>query len=713
MVSIRGRFGILLGRVVNIAVEPFAPTSRNAGLVMATRILWMWALLVLGALLGLIRSEGSEAPQVDEVLAWWRFDEGSGVTALDSSTNNHAGTIVGATYASGRFNGALSFSGAGYVFLSDAQAGGSTGTGLDMGTRDWTVSAWVKGTASGMVVTKMGFVGGSNPDGWGMSVSANGTLGAVLHKSGVGTVNIFAGDGTTVTNGQWHHVAVVFNRTGAMIRYVDGASSGTQDSLASLNGQSIDNPRQLRIGARDQSGDEIYFNGLIDDVRVYGRALSPQEIAALAGVEPPKPPVWSAPVTLVTAQGRIAVANRVHVVGHAGGNLVHRTSQDNGATWSAPATIAPALVNYPMQYGGLYTVGDTVYLLTAAGDMGPSSQPLDFRKSTNNGAMWSSPIRITRPGQEIRRANIVARGDTVHVFGGQSGAGGYGTGIFYFRSTNGGANWEAGVPLSAEADASARMAVDGTTVHVAFGAKLSANSFGGRSYYMRSIDNGATWSQPVFIGEDRAESDVQARQQIVAADGRVLAMWQRERPFAGGPLPAQRLGYNRSTDGGLTWTGLALLPGDQVLPGDTNVVRDHHQVWVVPGGGLHVAWAHGPPGDPSTPMGYIFSPDYGATWSDPEIAINPPGGNLPYGIVADDNWVHVMAEPGVYVRRRVPPVLRSVRREGQAVVLEWRGEGALQSSGEIAGGWLDVPNATSPHPISIDASNRFYRLITR
>ena len=60
--------------------------------------------------------------------------------------------------------------------------------------------------------------------------------------------------------------------------------------------------------------------------------------------------------------------------------------------------------------GGLFASGDTVYLLTAAGDMGAYSQPLDFRKSTNNGATWSSPIRITLPGQEIRRANIVAQG---------------------------------------------------------------------------------------------------------------------------------------------------------------------------------------------------------------------------------------------------------------------------------------------------------------
>src|SRR5205814_10317033 len=131
----------------------------------------------------------------------------------------------------------------------------------------------------------------------------------------------------------------------------------------------------------DQSANEIYFNGLIDDARVYARALSPEEVAALAGVEPPKPPLWSTPVTLVSAYGRITLGNRVHVVGHTGGNLVYRSSQDNGATWSAPSIVASASANYPMQYGGLYAVADTVYLLTAAGDMGAVSQPLDFRNS--------------------------------------------------------------------------------------------------------------------------------------------------------------------------------------------------------------------------------------------------------------------------------------------------------------------------------------------
>jgi hypothetical protein len=646
-------------------------------------------------------------------IALWAFDEADGTVAVDSSGSGHDATIIGAERVPGKMAEALSFNGiSDYVYGLDAQFGGTIAAGLDMGIRDWTVTAWINTTSSGMVVTKMGFVGGSNPDGWGLSISQNGTVGAVLHKSNGGIVNIFNGDGATVNDGQWHHIAVVFNRAGSMTRYVDGLQSGARYSLASLKGQNINNSRQLRIGARDQVGDEIWFKGIIDDVRVYATALTPQEIAALAGVEPPpvETDLWSDPLSLVSAHGRVAVGNRVHVVGHSGSSVVHRSSQDNGATWSAPKVIASAANNYPMQYGGLYALGDNVYLLTAAGDMGATSQPLDFRKSTNNGATWSNPIRITKPGQEIRRANIVAVGDTVHVFGGQSGAGGYGTGIYYFRSTNGGVNWEPGKLLYANADASARMAVDGTTVHVCFGAKLTPNSFGGRSSYMRSADNGVTWSDPVSIGEDSDESKVQARQQIGAADGHVFAIWQREPIIFGGTLPPDRLGYNISDDGGLTWSG------PKLLPNDTGVNREHQQIWMIPGGAVHVAWTHGAPDVPTSPMGYMYSLDYGQTWSRSEIAISTgDAANLPHGIMADTNWVHVIAEPGAgtYARRPAPrrPEFTSIEKQGDSVVLQWTGPGTLQEATKVTGPWTSIPTATSPHELSANLATHFFRLI--
>ena len=645
-------------------------------------------------------------------IAYWEFDEASGMFATDSASNGHTATIIGAVRVPGQMGGALSFDGTNdYVFAADAQSGGTTGVGLDMGTRDWSLAAWIKTTASGMVVTKMGFIGGSNPDGWGMSVSANGTVGAVLHKSSVATINIFSGDGATVRDGQWHHIAVVFERAGRMTRYVDGLRSGTRYSLSSLSGQSINNTNQIQIGARDQAGEAIYFGGLIDEVRVYAVALSAEEIATMAGAQlpPGESVLWSDPLSLVSAHGRVAVANRVHVVGHNGSSLVHRSSEDKGATWGLPQVIAPASGNYPMQYGGLYSIADTVYLLTAAGDMGPSSQPLDFRKSTNNGASWSSPIRITAPGQELRRANIVAVGDTVHVFGGQSGAGGYGTGIYYFRSTNGGVNWDAGRLLYANADASARMAVDGTTVHVCFGAKLTTNSFGGRSSYLRSIDNGQTWSEPLFIGEDSAESKVQARQQIGAADGHVFAMWQREPIIFGGTLPPDRLGYNHSEDGGLTWSG------PKLLPNDTGVNREHHQITMLSGGTVHVAWTHGSPDSPVSPTGYMYSLDYGTNWSRTEIAISTQdAANLPHGIAADTNCVHIIAEPGAgtYARRRAPkrPEFTALDLRTNGLILNWIGEGTLQDAQEVTGPWNAISNVASPYSISTGAVRRFLRL---
>jgi hypothetical protein len=49
-----------------------------------------------------------------------------------------------------------------------------------------------------------------------------------------------------------------------------------------------------------------------------------------------------------------------------------------------------------------------------------------------------------------------------------------------------------------------------------------------------------------------------------------------------------------------------------VLPGDTGVNRNHQQVWMAPGGGVHLLWRIGDTS--SDPAGSMSSADYGATW---------------------------------------------------------------------------------------------------
>ncbi|MBS3763692.1 MAG: hypothetical protein KGZ25_10365, partial [Planctomycetes bacterium] len=77
------------------------------------------------------------------------------------------------------------------------------------------------------------------------------------------------------------------------------------------------------------------------------------------------------------------------------------------------------------------------------------------------------------------------------------------------------------------------------------------------------------------------------------------------------------------------------------------------KIWMTSGGAAHLTWVHGSYDSADTPAGYLFSPDYGATWGEAEIAINTNGKNQPHSIVADGNAVHVIAEPGagIYARR--------------------------------------------------------------
>lgn len=363
---------------------------------------------------------------------------------------------------------------------------------------------------------------------------------------------------------------------------------------------------------------------------------------------------WSSPITLVEAHGRLAIGNQLQVVGHMGANLVHRRSSDGGVTWTSPTVIAGAADNYPMQYGGLYCLNDTLYLLTAAGDMGPTARHLDFRRSTDNGQTWKTPQRITADGQQLFRAQLVASGSYLHI-GGQ-GAPDTGT-SWYFRSVNGGVSWEAGRLMASGLGSyggGQTIAVDGSTVHLAFTATRNGPG-AGDTKYCRSTDNGTTWSAAVTIGESSASSDRQARIQLEADNGRIFASWQREATVGGGTIPADRLGYNTSSDGGLTW-GQA-----RILPSETGVDRNHQQTWMTSGGDVHIIWRRGDTTD--DPTGYLYSSDYGQTWSSPEIAIDTANvANHPYSLVADTQRVHALVGPlGAlqYAYRAVP---RAVNR---------------------------------------------------
>jgi hypothetical protein len=360
----------------------------------------------------------------------------------------------------------------------------------------------------------------------------------------------------------------------------------------------------------------------------------------------PGMPTWSAPASLVDDLGRLAVGNQLHVVGHSNGQLVHRRSSDNGASWSQPKTIAPAAGNFPAMYGGLYADGDTLYLVTSDQDMDSSAnaggRTVRIRRSDNNGDTWTTPVTVNSSSSPMFRGRVAAYQNFVHIVGTAKPT--PNASLWYFRSQDRGATWTA-VELASDLGSyggGQTVAVDGPVVHIAYtDAKGSVGA--GPTLYIRSTNNGQTWSQPVTIGETSAASSRQARVQLTAADGRVFACWQRERSSAGATFPTDRLGYNTSSDKGVTW-GTA-----RVLPEDTGIDRNHQHIWMAPGGGVHIVWRHGDSADNvNDPAGYKYSPDYGATWRPRVIAIDTTGSggtNHPWAIVANATAVHILTGP--------------------------------------------------------------------
>ncbi len=128
-----------------------------------------------------------------------------------------------------------------------------------------TYSAWIKTTQTGIqyIIDHDVYYGGS-------LILSNGAL--EFNHSGATTTAITS---TKVNDGTWHFVAMTFD--GAYVRlYIDGALQGTfyGPSLGFLSFE------DLYIGERGNNGN--FFNGSIDDVRIYNRALTTAEIQALA-----------------------------------------------------------------------------------------------------------------------------------------------------------------------------------------------------------------------------------------------------------------------------------------------------------------------------------------------------------------------------------------------------------------------------------------------
>jgi len=232
-------------------------------------------------------------PVRPDLVAWWTADG----NALDSRSRNNGTLRNGATFAPGLVGQAFSFDGVDDSI--DTMAAPSAD--FNFGASDFTIEAWVRFSATG--TSPIIFATPQNLNLAQLRLTTNSHAEFFIRDSNGISIDVI---GTTALNdGAWHHLAGVRQGTTGRI-FVDGTQ---QNSLTNAALGMISSPCNFAyIGGNNSSvvcggiASENLFAGLIDEVSVYRRALSPPEILAIfntGGAGKCKPTATIAPAGLV------------------------------------------------------------------------------------------------------------------------------------------------------------------------------------------------------------------------------------------------------------------------------------------------------------------------------------------------------------------------------------------------------------------------------
>lgn len=203
---------------------------------------------------------------------WLRFDEGKGAAAANAVAQGEA-ALKGATWGQGKVGGALALNG-------DQQYAMTTADLKDQfASEDVSISLWFNASTGGVLITEQGA-----PD---LNTNWHDSQIEVL-PSGEVKARVWQLEGIslgTVKFNEWHHAVVVYDKASTTLSgYLDGVKAAGE----------VKGDRQVpwknnaglfyALGASDSTnlGSGTFFKGLIDEVRIYDRPLSADEVKALA-----------------------------------------------------------------------------------------------------------------------------------------------------------------------------------------------------------------------------------------------------------------------------------------------------------------------------------------------------------------------------------------------------------------------------------------------
>jgi hypothetical protein len=197
-----------------------------------------------------------EQPVDDPTLiAHWKLDETEGDIAYDSTGVNDAFVIGGAEWqpGGGQIDGALQLNGIDDYVVTDYV--------LDPAYEPFSIFAWIQGSAPGQVVISQ-----QSMANW-LTLDAEGNLMTELKCTGRAAGHLYSE--TVITDGQWHRIGLVWDGSYRTL-CVDGVAVA-EDIQPGLESSQMG----LYIGVDKNFTPGTFFSGLIDDVRIYNRAITP------------------------------------------------------------------------------------------------------------------------------------------------------------------------------------------------------------------------------------------------------------------------------------------------------------------------------------------------------------------------------------------------------------------------------------------------------
>ncbi len=303
----------------------------------------------------------ADSAPTNGLIGYWSFDEGTGNYAYDYSGNKNTGVLAGSpkpVWLNGVFGKALSFNGS----TSYINAGNKASL---QAFSDITISSWVKFngidyvSSTGKLVTVLikgnpdslasstgfwlSYDNRSNGRGFGYTCFGN-TAGGYA-----GGGNNFAGYTYTFSNNVWYYITVTVASSQAKL-YVNGVQLGATKTFSNLALSNVSG--SINIGGFS------YFNGGLDEIRLYNRALSATEIASLYKVGAAK--VNSQPTLKLT--------------GLDAGLIGYWTMDNQDINWTTNAVADKS---------GNNNIGTLAAFTSAASVAGKSGQTLKFDGSSN------------------------------------------------------------------------------------------------------------------------------------------------------------------------------------------------------------------------------------------------------------------------------------------------------------------------------------------